>query len=236
MPGFFVGEIKYTYPHPPLDIRILLVLENAVRKAWEILKDNQPNSFYLDSASEKSVTIALLDIMEELRTTGIVDGFSNKEFETVIREGKLTNFDGQHPDKEPDFVFRLTEVRVGTKKLQDGIITECKPVDKAHPVGSNYCKKGLIRFINGDYAWAMQSGMMIGYVDNAYTIFPKLSDSLKKDKGLYNSKGEPVACPLSEKLNISPMVYKTIHERKWQYPQNGKKAPDITIRHLWLTK
>lgn len=236
MSGFFVGKIKYIYPHPPLDIRILLVVESALRKAWRILKRDPPDGFDLQKASEKEITLALLEIMEILRVTGIVDGFSNIEFETITREGKLTNYNGKHPDKEPDFIFRLTEIRVGTEKLQDGIISECKPVDKRHPVGSSYCKKGLIRYINGDYAWAMRNGMMIAYVDSAYSIIPKLSESLCKYKKFYNTLSGPTTCPFSEKLNSSPIVYETIHERYWNYPQNGEKAPNITMRHLWLTR
>lgn len=237
MPGFFTDKIKYIYPHPPLNIRIILVVENAVRKAWEILKSEPSKNLYITTATEKQITIALLDIIEKLRATGMVDGFNSREFETVIREGKLTNYNGKHPDKEPDFVFRLREIRTGTEKIQDGIIAECKPVDKAHPVGYVYCKNGLIRFINGDYAWAMQSGMMIGYVDKAYTIFPKLSDPLRKEKKIYNTKKGPDVCLHSKKLKKNePDVYITIHERMWAYIQTSEKAPDITMRHLWLQK
>lgn len=236
MAGFFTGKIEYTYPHERLDIRIVLVVENAVRKAWEILKNEPPEGLCLPAATEKSITIALLNIIEILRAREMVDGFNCREFETVTREGNLTNYNGKHPDKEPDFIFRLREIRAGTEKVQDGIIAECKPIDAAHPVGSVYCKEGLIRFINGDYAWAMQSGMMIGYVDTAYTVFPKLSDPLFKDKKIYNTKKEPYVCSQSKRLKLYPLVYKTIHERKWKYPQTGEKAPDITIRHLWLQK
>lgn len=236
MAGFFTGKIEYAYPHPPLNIRIVLVVENAVRKAWEILKKEPPGGLYLPAAKEKSITIALLNIIEMLRATENVDGFNCREFETVIREGKLANYNGKHPDKEPDFIFRLTEIRVGTEKVQDGIIAECKPIGAAHPVGSVYCKEGLIRFINGDYAWAMESGMMIGYVDKAYTVFPKLSDPLIKDKKIYNTRKGPYVCPKSKRLKQDPLVYETIHERKWKYPQTGEKAPDIAIRHLWLEK
>ncbi len=236
MAGFFTGKIEYTYPHPPLNIRIILVVENAVRKAWEILKNEPPDDLYLPTATEKLITIALLNIIEILRATENVDGFNSREFETVIREGNLANYNGKHPDKEPDFIFRLTGIRAGTEKVQDGIIAECKPIDAAHPVGSVYCKEGLIRFINGDYAWVMQSGMMIGYVDKSYTIFPKLSDPLFKDKKIYNTTKGPCVCPQSKRLKQDPLVYETIHERKWEYPQTGEKASDITIRHLWLEK
>ena len=237
MTGFFTEKVEYKYPHPPLDIRILLVVEDAVRFAWKILKKDQTVEIGLSIASEKQITIALLDTLEKLRQTKIIAGFDSRNFETVIREGNLANYNGKHPDKEPDLVFRLCEIREGTEKLQDGIITECKPIDTTHTVGSKYCKEGIKRFVDGDYAWAMQSGMMVGYVSGNYTIYPKLSDPLKTDKkGIYNTKKMPYICPQSKRLKKEPTVYITIHKRKWEYPQTGDKAPDIKIRHIWLQK
>ncbi len=234
MAGFFTGKIEYIYPHPPLDIRIILVAEQAIRKAWQILKVEPPEGLNLSNAIEKDITIALLDIIEKLRAAKIVDGFNNEVFETLTREGNIVNYDGMHPDKEPDLIFRLIEIRSNTEKVQDGIFVECKPIDKNHPVGSTYCKNGLTRFLNGDYAWAMQSGMMIGYANKAYTISPKLTTPLNNNKKEYNTKKEPYICPRSQKLNDKPAVYITRHERTWRYPQNGSKAPNIQIRHLWL--
>ncbi|MCK4820397.1 hypothetical protein KA005_31825, partial [bacterium] len=158
MTGFFTGKVEYKYPHPPFDISILLIVEEAVRQAWKKLKRCVPEELSLSSASEKEITIELLNILENLRGKHIVDGFDSKTFETVIREGNLTNYDGKHPDKEPDLVFRLHEIRAGTENVQDGIIAECKPIDIKHPVGSTYCEKGVKRFVDGDYAWAMHSG------------------------------------------------------------------------------
>lgn len=235
MTGFFTGEVEYKYPHPTLDIRILLVVEDSIRYAWEILRKHPPAGLSLSTASEKEITIVLLKVLEKLRGENIVNGFDSKTFETVIREGNLANYNGKHPDKEPDFVFRLCEIREGTEKLQDGIIVECKPIDIKHPVGSTYCEKGVKRFVDGDYAWAMHSGMMVGYVSENYTIYPKLSDPLKKDKkGIYNTKKMPYMCPQSKRLKKEPTVYITIHKRKWEYPGTGNKAPEINLRHLWL--
>ena len=53
---------------------------------------------------------------------------------------------------------------------QNGLFVECKPVDAAHPPGGDYCDAGLIRFVNGDYAWAMQESLMVGYVRDGRTI------------------------------------------------------------------
>ncbi len=234
MIGLFTREIEYEYPHPPLSIHILIFVEDAIRYAWNILRQLPPSSFDLQTASEKKITLALLNVLEKLRQTNVLDGFNSINFETTSREGNLTNYNGKHPDKEPDLVFRLCEIREGTQKLQDGVITECKPIDGNHPVGSSYCKAGLIRFVNGAYAWAMQSGLMIGYVCGNYSIYPKLSDALQKDHRIYNTKKMPYICQNSKILKKEPTVYVSIHGRKWEYPSTGKKAQTIEIRHLWL--
>ncbi len=233
--GFFTSGAEYRLPHFPLDIRILLIVEEAVRQAWVLLKKDPPKGFHLNGASEKDITLILVRKLEDLRKSGYIDGFNGGNFETVIREGNLANYSGEHPDKEPDLVFRECGFRPGVEySEQDGVVTECKPIDKKHPVGNAYCKKGLKRFVDGDYAWAMQSGLMIGYVTGNYTIDPKLHDPLEKDKRIYNTRKPPYPCPHSGKMAMKPTVHISIHERTWSYIESGRKAGNIEIRHLWL--
>jgi hypothetical protein len=65
----------------------------------------------------------------------------------------------------------------------DALFVECKPVDAKHPVGSKYCDDGLIRFVRGDYAWAMQEGMMLAFARDGRTIakhlIPRMSESAR---------------------------------------------------------
>ena len=76
---------------------------------------------------------------------------------------------------------------------QDALFVECKLVGKAHPVGSFYCNKGISRFVDGDYGWAMQEGMMLGYVRHGYTLLgklrPILSDAVYHE-GAWTAKGD----------------------------------------------
>ena len=96
------GNISFIYPHPPLNIRIILVVENAVRKAWEILKIEPPENMDIFDATEKQITLALLDNLQKLKRAKIVDGFNDREFQAVIREGNLINYNGKHLDKESE--------------------------------------------------------------------------------------------------------------------------------------
>jgi hypothetical protein len=68
--------------------------------------------------------------------------------------------------------------------------------------------KGLIRFIRGDYAWAMQSAMMLGYAAATHSI----ADA------------------------TAPEVVTTSHQRNFQYVEIAKAAGPISIRHLWLKR
>ncbi len=116
MIGLFTREIEYEYPHPSLSIHILIFVEDAIRYAWNILRQHPHPGFDLQAASEKEITLELLNVLEKLRQTNVIDGFNSINFETVIREGNLTNYNGKHPDKEPDLVFRFCEIRAGHTK------------------------------------------------------------------------------------------------------------------------
>ncbi len=95
-------------------------------------------------------------------------------------------------------------------------------------------KKGIKRFTQGEYAWAMPHSMMIGYVKGNYTICPKLYDALEKYKE-YNTEKLPYLCKQAQEYQKEE-VYITIHQRKWIYPQTGNNAGNIEIRHLWLIR
>jgi hypothetical protein len=79
----------------------------------------------------------------------------------------MRNFDGRHLDKQPDLTFRPMSGHIQTTNtVPTAIFIECKPIDSPHPLPSTYCRAGLIRFVNGDYAWAVDRAMMVGYVRN----------------------------------------------------------------------
>ncbi len=180
--GFFAHGIKFTLPHPKIPQRTILLICSVIKRAWRLLEEKPPSGFNLKSADENAITRALVEIIEgRLRKNGEVNGFNCGMFGKVIRDPKITNFDGKHPDKMSDIFFDLKRDHLPILNTQDGLFAECKPVDRKHPVLFCYCKKGLTRFIVGDYAWAMQDALMVGYVAPNYS-FKHLSTTLDDQK------------------------------------------------------
>jgi len=122
----------------------------------------------------------------------------------------------------------------------DAVFAECKIVGPGPKNMRWYVSGGLIKFVNGDYAWAMPDAMMIGYVRTSQQLPEPLTDYFKKKtKGefnstVYNLLGAPIMCSQSNTRTVY-RVCRTEHTRQWGYPLDGKRKPgNITIRHLWL--
>ncbi len=227
--GFFTHGIEYTLPHPKIPQRTVLLLCEVIKKAWQLLEEKPPSNFILQCANEDTITQVLVDeiIENRLRKSGEVDGFNCALFGKVIREPKITNFDKKHPDKMPDIFFDLKRDQLPILSNQDGLFVECKPVDHGHPILSCYCQKGLIRFVNGDYAWAMQDALMVGYVKEPYS-FKKLAsllDDAKKSAALKTANHSAVD---------EYAIYCSSHNRDFEWPESRGRTCPILVVHLWL--
>lgn len=227
--GFFTRGIEFSLPHPPISQRTILLLCNVIERAWQLLQETPPSGFLLHSADEDTITQVLVDeiIENRLRKSGDIDGFNCALFGRVTREPKITNVDKKHPDKMPDIYFDLKRDQLPILSNQDGLFVECKPVDREHPILSCYCKKGMIRFVNGDYAWAMQNALMVGYVKGHYS-FRKLASVLNGNKRA-----------ILKTTNHSTVdefgLYRSLHDRDFQWPEGWGQACPITVFHLWLS-
>ena len=172
--GFFtlgVSPERYELPHPRLGLPVILLVRRVLCRAFAILREEE---FGLAEADEDDVTAALRAVIENnLRQTGSIPGFNRHSYESVVRQGQAANFDGTRLTKSPDLCFKLRhddrEPRMALSEF-DALFVECKPVDATHSAGHDYCDDGLIRFVRGDYAWAMQEGMMLAYVRDGRTI------------------------------------------------------------------
>lgn len=226
--GFFTHGIEFTLPHPPIPQRTILLLCKVIRQAWQLLAEKPPANFLLGSANEDDITLELVDIIENrLRKSGEVDGFDYARFGKVEREPKIANFDKKHPDKMPDIFFDLKREQYPILSTQDGLFVECKPVDSNHSILSHYCNKGLLRFVNGDYAWAMQDALMIGYVTGHYP-FNKLASVL--DDGNNNAALKTAGHSSIDEYAI----YRSNHKREFEWPESRGTACPISISHIWL--
>jgi len=233
----FYKELLPKLPHPPISLRILLIVEAAIRTAWGVLREGLRTGFDLASAMEDPITHELYEVLyDDVFATGLVEGFDRSVFTVVTREPNLRNYDGSSLDKQPDLLIGLVDRPRGIMRSQDWLFIECKPVDAGHTVGDCYCGKGLIRFVIGGYAWAMTEAMMVGYARGGYTITPKLYEALRKRSDTIPNSTSPTPCPHSEAASFSEPVHVTKHGRTFRYVETDTQAPDITIRHLWLKR
>jgi len=228
----------FRLPHPPLSLRSQLVVEPALCAAWELMTNRGRTGFDLQTADEDSVTHELYErLYDEVFDKGVVDGFDREVFASVRREPKVRNFNGSNPDKMPDLLVEFVDRPVGAMNSQHGLFIECKPVDRQHPAGSAYCDAGLIRFVRGDYAWAMQSAMMVAYVREGYLLIPKLSEALASSrKEPIPTSSEPAGCPHTRASSSAEQVAISKHQRTFNYVENNLPAGIIVIRHLWLKR
>jgi len=226
--GFFTHGIEYTLPHPQIPQRTILLLCTVIKRAWQLLQEKPPVNFILDSADEDTITQILAEIIENrLRKSGDVDGFHCALFGKVTREPKITNVDKKHPDKMPDIFFDLKRDKLPILSDQDGLFVECKPVDRKHPILSCYCQKGLVRFVNGDYAWAMQDALMVGYAKESYS-FKNLASVLEDGK-------KSAALKTTNHSTVDEYaIYRSSHKREFEWPESRGQACPISVTHLWL--
>jgi len=193
------------------------------------------------AATEDQVTSALRSTIENsLRQTDEVRGFNKLTFEYVVRQGQCQNFDGTAIKKEPDLFFKLRDddsQRARVLSEFDGLFVEAKPMDSTHPAGSKYCNEGLIRFVNRDYAWAMQEAMMLAYTRDGRTISRHLIPAMNQEdrmKSLATIR-LPEACPVAgaSACPDAEAVYISHHRRDFKWPHGKGSATDITVYHLW---
>lgn len=223
-------------PHPPIALPVFLVIEEAMRVAWGLLRSNPRSGFDLLTAPEDEVTHEFYEALyDQVFAKRLVDGFNNDLFAAIAREAKLRNYNGAHLDKMPDLLIRLIGRDVYYPS-QDWLFIECKPVDSDHPAGSHYCDKGVIRFVGGEYAWTMTSALMVGYVKQGYAISPKLVDAFNARPATISTLEGPAPCPSSSATQTSEAVHISRHARAFTYTVTEVLAPAITIRHLWLRR
>ena len=240
--GFFtlgVPPDRYRLPHRFIAIPVILLIRRVLHRALLKLRED---GFNICDASEDQLTAALRAVVEnDFRRTGCIAGFNTKTYESVSRQAQVANYNGTKIGKMPDLCFRLQpdeeEDYTGLSEY-DALFVECKPVDKAHAAGSKYCDDGLIRFIEGDYAWAMQDAMMIAYARHGRTVAGHLLPAMKAVKRMTSLATEQLPQPLasldSQVLEGAEPIHVSLHRRGFDWPGDKGKATNITVYHLWF--
>jgi hypothetical protein len=239
--GFFTFGVPpdaYDLPHPPLGLPVILLIRRVLLRAFELVREENIN---LAEAIEDEVTAALRSVIENnLRERGSIAGFNKRTFDSVIRQGQWSNYNGAVLAKTPDLCFRLRDDSHEPRRIIpefDALFIECKPVDVTHPAGGKYCDDGLIRFIRGDYAWAMTEGMMLAYARNGRTIANHLIAAMSEEPRMAllatDQLPQPCAIPAAAACAMAEAVHTSRHRRPFPWRDGKGAATDICIYHLW---
>jgi len=233
--GFLTAPIlrrSREYPFADLPVSVKLIILQAIEVAWErIVEHSEQHGGALAEEGEEILTTRLEESLNDLLTEADhPSGFSASLFQTVVREASVTSYDDRSLKKKPDLTFRLVSSEPGREPSSHrGLFVECKIVGPHHPV-RDYCKKGLVRFVAGEYAWAMPCGMMIGYAWDGFGVEEKLARHLRSGRSSeMNVQFLPRRVPTS---SVSFPLFESGHQRTWT--RNGKSHGDINILHFWL--
>ncbi len=233
--GFYEENLEL--PHPPISQPVILIVEAALRAAWELMRIKPNPNLHLLSEDEDPVTCELCDRMcNEVFNRGVVEGFDRNLFGKPTRESKVKNWDGKKLDKMPDLLIDLVDRPAVRIPAQDWLFIECKPVQAGRSAGAHYCDKGIMRFVRGDYAWAMPNALMVGYVTEKYTVSKKLNAALDKRKASIPTTALPKPCKRSPATERGEPTHISKHGRTFRYVETGQPAPPILLRHLWLRR
>jgi hypothetical protein len=190
-------------------------------------------------AKEDNITCELQQCLVKLTDSDIGKniGFTLAIFSLPSRGANITNYDGQKINKQPDLTFYLATGKAGLENQLDyGLFVECKPIDAQHSLKAQYCEAGIIRYINGDYAWAVPDAMMIGYVryKKKKAVLPDdLNNCLDiKNTNPYQIMSEITICPENTNYQSLPICC-TTHNRNFSSKLISQPS-NITIRHIWL--
>jgi hypothetical protein len=228
-----------TIPYPNIPNALLVAMMHAIEEAWKhlighCLPGGIPFSAS-DYANEDKVTAHLEDILNRALGNCLWPWFTTSLFETVVRDGKICNYNSLHPDKMPDLVFRPVIKPPGSDQNY-GVFIECKVVGSGKTIG-DYVTKGLKRFIIGDYSWCMPQAIMIGYICSKSKL-PGGIDNYFQRKNLSTSakscqpKGKLANPSILSNANLMD-VFVSEHDRAFTI--DGTSPGGIYVYHIWLT-
>lgn len=238
--GFFTGIARdqYKLPHPRLGLPVFLLIRRVLCHAFDVLREQDID---LATASEDELTMFLESVIfNDLWRSGCVTGFDHRSFHPPTRQGEIANHDMTKMAKKPDLCFRLQHDDIESRAVLpefDALFVECKPVDTNHPVGAKYCNDGLNRFVNGEYAWAMQEGLMLAYVRDGKTIAKDLLPAIQVEKRMKSLCVIQIPQPLevdgrSANCRAQP-IHVSKHRRDFEWKDGKGPATDITVYHFW---
>ena len=212
----------------------VVVVESAFRFVWKKMIECtgfQPAN--IATADENAFSVSLQEIFNCLRNAPELKSLA-KHFDPVPdidSKRRSVNYKGDHPNKQPDFAFRRKVSPPGESRLDGCFFVEAKLIEPNKTM-SWYCGGGLIKFVNGDYAWAASQAMMLGYKRKSkYSLPTPLKNYLSGRDREYENRCGPI--PFSMPCFKSSM-YLTKHDRNWTSTKLSEPPGMIEVYHLWL--
>jgi len=149
----------------------------------------------------------------------------------AVRGAEGLSLDGSHIEKRPDLTLHLT-----SRHPSFPLVVECKIIDGRARKGVDlYCKDGLRRFIDGEYAWTNSEAVMLAYVGDQSSIenalLPHLTSSAAKPLDRFQTELMP-----ARHGGLEAPARMSRHRRRFRYIgiQESDEPGPIAIWHLWM--
>lgn len=232
------GSVYDDLPYAGFADLEILVVEKALRLVWlEAPKRFHCHRINFNTAKEIEISSALILVFDDLwaRDRHLLSDLAKLFVPVPIYDNPYGAVDylGRALEFKPDITFRRSYIDAGMSTLNSSLFVEAKLVEPKKTMGE-YCGAGLIKFVDGTYAWAMPQAMMLGYVRKTSQKLPgSLAAHFERlgKRVLYQLTNGPVALPLSRFAN---RTYLTVHDRMWKYPGTDRSPGPISVLHLWL--
>lgn len=236
MLGIAPVETNRTYPFKRWQEGLLIAIEDAVRAAWEHLKDDAEKVVTVRTGGEPAITSDLVGMLESIRLAGTLSPFDDLTIGKVHSGPEYINYNKASLQKKPDIVIDMNSARYGLDdSLHDAYFIECKLL-RNNPSANYYINSGINKFSRGDYAWAMPNAMMVGYVRNDAELPNYLLNGYAQYDALNITRlidNQIVPCPNSQRRYPDNPAFISVHNRNWMHPDYGNPG-NISLTHLWL--
>jgi hypothetical protein len=215
-------------PLPEIQTDHLEIIAECLLRAYLDILKSEPQT--VSSGSEAEVTA----LMEACLNTLIgEDPLWGQLVRNVARGKESLSFDGSHLEKRPDLSIYLTD-----RARNFPLIVEAKILDAtAGKTERLYCEQGLLRFINGEYAWGAREAFMMAYVRDNSSIETKLTpfllSTVTKKQSIYLVEELPFPLEI-----IDVDLARSRHGRTFAYTHQEPPMDSpgsIVLWHLWLS-
>lgn len=239
-----MAKNRYRLPHPKISLQHIKLVCKVLAHSFEVLRNQGKD---LEVLSEDAITADLMEYIENTvlkangnLATGGIPGFTKTFFRSVTRQSNARSYNQSKIRPSPDLWFLLNyDKRSNVLPSYDVLLVECKIVDATsyRSAGKWHCDNGMIRFVRGDYAWAMQEGIMLAYARNQKSIQGDLIPAMAEPDRVARLKTLTQPVPVASKTLAAycpEPLHASVHERGFEYLEDKGVAPSISIYHLLL--